>query len=92
MGFFRDFLRARLAAQAAAEPRERIMGQLGLGKGLLWSKTFRVNLLVGVIAALSAVGGIPFLPVTVVPWIGVALAIANILLRAVTKEPITSIR
>lgn len=87
MGFLRNFLRAR------KEPREKIMvDRLRLGKGLLRSKTFWVNLLTGIAVALGAAGSIPFLPVTIVPWLGAALAIANILLRVMTDKPITSVK
>ena len=62
------------------------------GKSLLGSKTFWVNALAGGVATLTALGSITFLPAAVVPWVATALAIANILLRAITGQPITSLK
>lgn len=66
--------------------------RLRLGKGLLRSKTFWVNLLTGVASVLGAVGGISILPAPVAPYLVAGLAVVNVLLRLVTKRPITSVR
>ena len=51
-----------------------------LGKNILLSKTFWVNILVGTASVLEV---LPF------PYVTEALAIANVILRKVTKESVT---
>lgn len=62
------------------------------GKSLVSSKTFWVNLLGGAVSVLTIVGSISFLPSSLAPWIAGGLAVANVLLRIITNEPITSIK
>jgi len=89
----RDLRKANQAWGAVKDTKEKIVSQkLVLGKGLLRSKTFWVNALTGVVAVLAAVGSISVVPVVAIPWLGAGLAIANVLLRLMTKEPITSVK
>ena len=65
---------------------------LKLGKGLLRSKTFWVNLLTGAASLLTAVGGIALLPPSVAPYLVSALAVVNIFLRVLTSKPISGVK
>jgi len=81
MGILRDIRNERIAA-----------GKTVVGKGLLRSKMFWTNLLGGTAAVLSGLGALSFLPTPIAPWLAGGLAIVNVLLRAITKEPITSVK
>lgn len=81
MGILRDIRNERIAA-----------GKLVVGKGLLRSKTFWVNILTGAASLMTAVGGVAILPPSVSPYLAGGLAIVNVLLRLFTREPITSVK
>jgi len=81
MGILRDIRNERIAE-----------GKPVLGKGLLRSKTFWVNTLGGLATVLSAAGSVSFLPTPIAPWLAAGLAIVNVLLRTISKEPITSVK
>jgi len=89
----RDLLKVRKAIRAASNTKEKIMAQrLRLGKGLLRSKTFWVNLLTGAASVLGAVGGISVLPTPVAPYVVGVLAFVNIALRLLTDKPISGVK
>ena len=89
----RDLLKMRKAIRAASNTKEKIMAQrLTLGKGLLRSKTFWVNLLTGASSVLAAVAGISVLPTPIAPYLVGGLAVVNILLRLFTGEPIKGVK
>ena len=67
------------------------MAMKKLGKGLLRSKTFWVNLLTGAASVLAAVGGISVLPPSVAPHLVTGLAVVNIFLRLLTNKPIAGV-
>lgn len=89
----RDLLKVRKAIRIASNTKEKIMAQrLGLGKGLLRSKTFWVNLLTGAASILGAVGGISVLPTPITPYLVGGLALVNIFLRLLTNKPISGVK
>jgi len=89
----RDLLKVRRAIRAARNTKEKIMAQrLRLGKGLLRSKTFWVNLLTGAASVMGAVGGISVLPTPIAPYLVGGLAIVNIFLRLLTNKPISGVK
>ena len=59
------------------------------GKGLLQSKTFYINLLMGLIGVADWATGI--VPAEYTPYLIAGAAVVNIVLRLVTKQPIKSI-
>jgi hypothetical protein len=89
----RDLLKALKALRVAKKTGEAIMSsgnQPTVGKGLLQSKTFWVNLITGGTLLLQTIGGMSILPGNMVPYVGAGLAVMNILLRLVTDKPITA--
>ncbi len=58
-----------------------------MGKSLFKSKTFWVNLLVVVIATLTALSDVSLTP-EYIAFFGILIGSGNIILRTITKEPI----
>ncbi len=89
----RDFLKIRRVVRITKNTKEKIMAErLKLGKGLLRSKTFWVNLLTGAASVLGLVGGISVLPTPIAPYLVAGLAVVNILLRLITSKPIVGVK
>jgi len=69
-------------------------GEIDMGKGLLRSKTFWVNILTAVASVATYVTNSDLLTGNpeMVAIIGTGVGIVNVLLRLITKEPITSVK
>ncbi len=72
------------------QPKEPDMN----GKPLLRSKTFWVNLITAVAGILTTVGGSEFIQdkPEVVGIMATIVGVVNVLLRLVTKDPVTSVK
>jgi len=60
-------------------------------KPLVASKTIWVNVIGGLVTILTVIGEISFVPQSWVPWLVGGLAGANLLLRYITKQPISGV-
>lgn len=65
-----------------------------MGKGLLKSKTFWVNALTAVVSVATYFQGSEILASNpeIVALIGTGIGVVNVVLRLITKEPITSVK
>jgi len=89
----RDLLKLRRVLKTTQKTKEKIVAtEPVLGKGLLRSKTFWVNLLTALVTIGGTVSGISFFPESFVPYLAGGLAIANIFLRMLTDQPITGVK
>lgn len=89
----RDLLKVWKIIRTTRNTKEKIMAipKFKVGKGLLWSKTFWVNLLTGAASALGVVGAVPFLA-PFAPYLVSGLAVVNIFLRLITNKPISGVK
>ena len=62
-----------------------------MGKPFVFSKTIWFNVICGVLIVLETQVSVltPLFPASVSPWLLLGLPIINVILRAITKEPVS---